>query len=126
YRQLRADADRPRSRQITQRCRRSRERETPSRKDLAMKRFALILASLTIAVGVLAPGIAAADVNDFTVTDFTADYYLSRDDPQGQMRVVEKISVAFTDNNHGIFRAIPESYKGHSVRLHINTVSSDS
>jgi len=91
-----------------------------------MKRFALILASLTIAVGVLAPGIAAADVNDFTVTDFTADYYLSRDDPQGQMRVVEKISVAFTDNNHGILRAIPESYKGHSVRLHINTVSSDS
>ena len=91
-----------------------------------MKRFAALLAMMTIAVGAVAPGLAEADVNDFTVTDFSADYYLTRDDPQGQLRVVEKIAVNFTDNNHGILRAIPESYKGHSVRLHINKVGSDS
>ena len=71
------------------------------------------------------PATASADVNDFTVTNFTSDYYLNNNDPQGEMRVVEKISVNFTDNNHGILRAIPESYKGHPLHLHINQITSD-
>ena len=91
-----------------------------------MKRLLALLITLTLAIGLAAPGLASADVNDFTVNDFTADYYLSRDDPQGQLRIVEKISVDFTDQNHGILRAIPESYKSHSLNLHINRVSSDS
>ena len=40
------------------------------------------------------------------------------------MRIVEKISVNFTDNNHGILRAIPESYKGHPLHIHINSITS--
>ena len=91
-----------------------------------MKRLAVLLAPLAVILALLTPGVASADVNDFTVTDFAADYYLTRADPQGQLRVVEKISVDFTDQNHGILRAIPEPYKGHSLRLHINKVSSDS
>ncbi len=66
----------------------------------------------------------AADTYAFTVTDFSADYYLTNADPQGQMHVVEKISVDFTDNNHGILRAIPDSYKNQSLAVHINSVSS--
>lgn len=71
------------------------------------------------------PAAALADVNNFTVTDFTADYYLTRDDPQGQMHVIEKIKVNFTDNNHGILRAIPTQYKNQPLNIHINQVSSD-
>ena len=67
-----------------------------------------------------------ADVNNFTITNFSADYYVTNADPQGQMRVVEKISVDFTDNNHGLLRALPESYKGHPLHLHINKISSTS
>lgn len=70
-------------------------------------------------------GAALADVNDFTVTNFSVNYYLTNNDLQGQMRVVEKIAVNFTDNNHGILRSLPESYKNLSLNLHINAVTSD-
>ncbi|HSX17473.1 MAG TPA: DUF2207 domain-containing protein [Patescibacteria group bacterium] len=69
---------------------------------------------------------AHADVNDFTVTYFGADYTLTAADRQGQMRIVEHIKVHFTDNNHGILRAIPTTYRSHRLQLHINAVSSDS
>jgi uncharacterized membrane protein YgcG len=85
-----------------------------------------LLLPLIAAVSLALPGKAFADVNDFTVTDFTANYYLTNADPQGQMHIVEKISVDFTDNNHGILRAIPESYNGHPLHLHINSVGSTS
>jgi len=71
------------------------------------------------------PMAAHADVNDFTVTDFTADETLTRADKQGELHVVEHISVDFTDYNHGILRAIPQSYKHHSLKLHVNKVTSD-
>lgn len=66
---------------------------------------------------------AHADVTDFTVVRFEADYTLTRHDKQGEMRVVENILVDFTDNNHGILRALPTKYKGHSLKLHINSVT---
>ncbi len=68
---------------------------------------------------------ARADVNDFTIDKFEADYTLSRTDPQGTLKVSEKISVTFTDQNHGILRAIPGSYKGHPLQLRIDGISSD-
>lgn len=55
---------------------------------------------------------AEADVNDFSVTNFDAQYSLSREDPQGKLRITEAITVNFTDNNHGILRALPLKYKG--------------
>lgn len=69
---------------------------------------------------------AAADTNDFTVTDFSADYTLTNADPQGELHVVEHIEVSFTDQNHGLLRAIPSTYKGQDVELHINSVASPS
>jgi len=86
----------------------------------------LVLATfISLAVGIGWPGMALADVNNFTITDFTADYYPTNKDSQGEMRVVEKISVTYTDNNHGIERAIPLSYKDRSVDLSVTSVSSD-
>lgn len=73
----------------------------------------------------LVPRLASADVNDFTVTNFSADETLSRQDPQGELHIVERINVNFTDFNHGILRSLPDRYKGHSLQLHVNSVSSD-
>src|SRR4051812_45015010 len=67
---------------------------------------------------------AFADVNDFTVTDFSADYTLTNADPQGEMRIIEHISVDFTDQNHGILRAIPDTYKGQKLGVQVNGVGS--
>ncbi len=67
---------------------------------------------------------AAADVNDFTITNFKADYYLTNQDPQGQMKVVEKINVLFTDSNHGILRALPNTYKNHPLQVHVDSITS--
>jgi uncharacterized membrane protein YgcG len=80
---------------------------------------------INLAVLAAAP-VVHADVNNFTVTSFTADETLSKADPQGELRIVEHINVDFTDQNHGILRAIPRSYHGHSLQVHINKVSSDS
>ncbi len=88
-----------------------------------MKKISLALAGLLISL--IIPATTSADVNNFSVTDFTATETLSRADPQGELHVVEHIKVLYTDNNHGILRAIPDSYKGHSLQLHINSVSSD-
>jgi uncharacterized membrane protein YgcG len=104
---------------------RPKQRSTPKGSDIKKYLIALLL-PLTAAISLSLPASAFADVNNFTVTDFSADYYLTNADRQGQMRVVEKISVDFTDNNHGILRALPESYKGRPLRLRINHVSSTS
>ena len=74
----------------------------------------------------LTPLKAHADVNDFTVTNFVGDYTLTNQDPQGELHIVENINVIFSDYNHGILRAIPDSYKHHSLQLHVNHISSTS
>lgn len=84
-----------------------------------MKRLRQIGAALLLSVAavLLVPGLAHADVNDFTINKFDADYTLTRNDRQGQLRVVENIEVTFTDQNHGILRAIPNRYKNHRLQL---------
>jgi uncharacterized membrane protein len=93
-----------------------------------MGRLRKLLTSLALvgAVVVLPAVPAYADVNDFTVTDFSADYTLSTADKQGELHVVERIDVDFTDSNHGVLRALPKTYKNQSLDLHINSVTSSS
>jgi uncharacterized membrane protein len=67
-----------------------------------------------------------ADVNDFTITHFVADETLSRTDKQGSLHIKETIAVIFTDNNHGVVRALPQKYHGHSLAIHNVRVSSPS
>ncbi len=93
-----------------------------------MKKLKQFTAAFAL-VGLLLVAVAAtahADVNDFTVTDFAADYSLSKADRQGQLHIIEHISVDFTDQNHGILRAIPDSYKNHPLKVQVNAVTSDS
>ncbi|HUS26406.1 MAG TPA: DUF2207 domain-containing protein [Nevskiaceae bacterium] len=85
--------------------------------------IATLLATLVCVTG-SAP-LAHADVNNFIITNFSADETLSNTDKQGALHIVERISLRYTDNNHGILRAIPNSYKGHSLRLHVNRITSD-
>lgn len=91
-----------------------------------MRRLKYLLASLSLGLVLLAPGLAVADVNDFQITNFNSDQTLTKQDKQGELRIVESIDLVFTDNNHGILRAIPDRYKGHSLQLEINKVSSNS
>lgn len=86
----------------------------------------LLLATALFLLLLATPATVHADLNNFTITDFSAEETLSRADPQGQLHVVEHISVDFTDYNHGILRAIPNRYKGRPLQLHINSVTSPS
>jgi uncharacterized membrane protein YgcG len=68
---------------------------------------------------------ARADVNDFTVTYFGVDYTLSAADPQGELHIVERIKVHFNDQNHGLLRAIPQTYKNHQLQMHVVSITSE-
>src|SRR3990167_10250172 len=87
-----------------------------------MKRFIIKLTAIFILLLWFISPTAHADVNDFVITNFDADYTLSADDPQGLLKVHEEISVDFSDNNHGILRAIPSSYKNHKLKPIIQSV----
>jgi uncharacterized membrane protein len=91
-----------------------------------MRRLKLLLAGISFLVTLGVPAVASANVNDFVINSFRADETLTRNDPQGELRIVEHINLTFSDYNHGILRAIPKSYKHHSLQLHVNSVSSDS
>lgn len=95
-----------------------------------IKRLRLWIAVVLLVAAALAfgapLGIAHADTNDFVITNFTSNETLTKADPQGELHIVERISVNFTDNNHGITRAIPNSYKGNSLQFHLNSVTSTS
>jgi hypothetical protein len=87
-----------------------------------MKHFfaAFALCLLVFAVG----GQVHADANNFIIDRFAADYTLSNSNKHGELHIVEHIDVTFMDSNHGILRALPSSYKGNSLHLHVNSVSS--
>ena len=90
-----------------------------------MIRIKLLVAGLVFAGMVSIPSLASADVNDFVITNFESNQTLTTKDPQGQLRIIEKINVDFHDFNHGILRAIPQSYKNHSLQLHVNSIHSE-
>ncbi len=69
-----------------------------------------------------------ASVQDFVIKDFSANYYLSRDDQKtSQLKVEEVIQAEFpsSDQNHGIERAIPETYQGHTTSLAVTSVTNE-
>jgi uncharacterized membrane protein YgcG len=71
---------------------------------------------------------SAQNVNNFTISHFEADYYLSQDsEGRSQLKTVEKITAKFPnyDQNHGLERAIPQKYDGHSTSLTIESVASE-
>lgn len=92
------------------------------------KRFRFILGGLLIMGVLFAPGLVHASTQDFFIKNFEADYYLSRDGQKtSQLKVDETIVAQFPDydQNHGIERAIPQSYQDHTVSLQIDSVTDE-
>ncbi len=95
-----------------------------------MKRILLgvLLLATCATVNVLNLNSAHADVQDFVISDFKADYYLSRNsENRSTLKTVESITAVFPnyDQNHGIERALPKSYDGHSVSLAVQSVTDE-
>lgn len=69
-----------------------------------------------------------AGVDDFTFDSFDADYTLTRaDDGTSRLRVVETIVAVFpeTDQNRGIRRAIPDTFKDQPLRAHLVSITDE-
>lgn len=67
-----------------------------------------------------------ADTNDFSFSSFSADYYLGADsEGRSTLRTVERLTAEFPQHNqnHGIERAIPKSYDGHTTSLTVVSVT---
>lgn len=93
-----------------------------------MKRLGLLIAVLAITISLIIAPPAKADVQDFLIKSFEADYFLSRDEQKNsQLRVEEKIVAEFPnfDQNHGILRAIPKTYKDHPLSLRVEKVTNE-
>ncbi len=94
-----------------------------------MKRYiGGIFAALLILSGAFGATVHAS-VNDFSFTSFEADYYLGADkDGRSTLKTVEKLVAEFpqSDQNHGIERAIPKKYDGHTTSLKIVSVADES
>lgn len=88
----------------------------------------VLLAALFVTMGLLAPAgtVRAADVNNFKIQDYQIDYSLGQDaEGRSTLKTVESINAVFPDfdQNHGIERAIPDTYDGHSTSLKIESVT---
>lgn len=84
----------------------------------------IILFSLTVGLG--APAKAVSSTNNFTISNYQIDYYLGKNsDGHSTLKTVEKIDALFplSDQNHGIERAIPQVYDGHTVHMQVMSVT---
>lgn len=86
----------------------------------------MILAVILAAVLLITPKVSAQNVQNFTINSFEADYYLSKDSSGvAALTVTEKIVAMFPDynQNHGIERALPKTYRGETVNLSVEGVT---
>jgi uncharacterized membrane protein YgcG len=68
---------------------------------------------------------AYASLNDFRIINYKAELILGRDSEQrSTLQTVETITAEFPqiDQNHGIERAIPKKYNGHSTHVAIKSI----
>ncbi len=89
-----------------------------------MKRIGLVGLILATLFAIV-PRSAAAAVNDFVIHDFQTRYQLFNDVHGGRMQARETIKLTFSDQNHGILRAIPLSYKDQPLRLKTTSIKRD-
>lgn len=93
-----------------------------------MKRFFFGLGIFCVTLLGLAPDVSAQNVNNFKIHSFEAEYFLNQDNEgRSTLKTVEKIRVEFPnyDQNHGLERAIPKKYDGHSTNLKIESVKNE-
>jgi uncharacterized membrane protein YgcG len=94
-----------------------------------MKYFLGLVVSLGITSMLMASSANAVGVNDFTISNYDIHYQLSQNDEnRSQLKTVETITAQFPqiDQNHGLERAIPQSYDGHPTGLKIQSVTDES
>ena len=85
--------------------------------------FGLLIVAFLSTVNI---GAAHASVNDFIIRDFQTDYYLDKDaEGRALLKTTELITAEFPvyDQNHGIERAVPTTYDGHSVNLNVQSIT---
>lgn len=94
-----------------------------------MKRFLIVALFASIGVvGLLGLPTQAASKNNFEITSYDVQMTLGRDaDKRSTLRTVETITADFQqrNQNHGLERAIPESYDGHPVSLSVKSVTDE-
>lgn len=86
--------------------------------------FGGLLVGLIALFGIAQP--VQASVDDFRFSSFEADYYLGSDsEGRSTLKTVERLTAEFPnfDQNHGIERAIPKEYDGHTTSLKIISVT---
>jgi uncharacterized membrane protein YgcG len=93
--------------------------------DISMKRvFGGLITGLLLLAGMA--GLAHASTNDFRFSSMEVDYYLGADrDGRSTLKTVETLTAEFPNynQNHGIERAIPKDYDGHTTSLHIDSIT---
>jgi hypothetical protein len=85
-----------------------------------------MLAVVMAMIGLLTTPVGAQDTQNFVIRSMDSTYRLSRDSQHiSKLQVQEKISAEFPsfDQNHGILRALPQTYKNHPVDLTIDKVT---
>lgn len=93
-----------------------------------MHRLKYLLIIFVASLFWFAPKANAYDTNDFTIKSFNSNYYLSRDKSLvSHMKVEETIVAVFPDydQNHGIIRALPETYNNTPLHLNIASVTDE-
>ncbi|MGV9002271.1 MAG: DUF2207 family protein [Candidatus Saccharimonadaceae bacterium] len=92
-----------------------------------MKRILGAVAAVLLVIGLLPIHSASAQsTNNFRISTYGIQYELSRDsESRSVLKTSETINAEFptTNQNHGIERAIPSSYDGHSVDVTVSEVS---
>lgn len=86
--------------------------------------YTIPIGVVLLAMCLIKVGGVHADVNNFVINNFDAKYVLTNTDKQGKLDVTETIDLTFSDNNHGILRAVPTTYKGNSLKVTGITVTS--
>lgn len=70
----------------------------------------------------------AQNPNNFTIESFDAKYVLDKDsEGRSTLKTIETITAVFPnfDQNHGLERAIPKKYDGHSTSLKIESITNE-
>lgn len=87
--------------------------------------FSGVLVTLVLGFGL---PVHAADVDNFVISNFVVDMHLSTDaEGRSVLRTVETITAEFPayDQNHGIERAIPKRYDGHTTSVTVVSVTDE-
>lgn len=91
------------------------------------KRLSLALAfcSLTAVFLLGSQPVKAQEVDNFVINKFSGDYVIDNKAIGGSLQVTETIDLTYSAQNHGILRAVPDSYNGYKTKLKIQSVERD-